>query len=368
MLLSLVTRHPAVSVSWLRPLMAASGLVAVTSAMAAGPSVVLGESRLQSVVEEVRVSGSVISPQSARLSSQVAGRVARLVVDIGSRVKAGDVILELDSALARIEGDATRAAAAQAREELADAQRREADGARLVKSRTITATSYETLQSEVRADAANFRLREAEQRAADERLKQHVLRAPFDGVISAKSTEVGEWITPGTAAVSLVSDSKLSVDLQVPQQYFPRLGAETPVTLSLPALEDRRIDARILAIVPVSDADARSFRLRVTPLVADLPLTPGMSATAILRLGAGREGVVISRDALLRHPDGRVTVWVVDTAGGGETKVAERVVKTGLSFDGMIEIRDGLAAGERVVVEGNESLRNAQTVTVAGVR
>ncbi|WP_227817057.1 efflux RND transporter periplasmic adaptor subunit [Nitrogeniibacter aestuarii] len=343
-------------------------MVASTPARAAGPSVVVGESRQQPVVEEVRVSGSVISPQSSRLSPQVAGRVARLMVDIGSRVSAGDVILELDAALVRIEGDAARAAAAQAREILADAQRREADGRRLVKSRTITATSYEALQSEVRANAAALRLREAEQRAADERLKQHVLRAPFAGVISAKLTEVGEWITPGTAAVSLVADEQLSVDLQVPQRYFPRLDRDVPVELHLPALDDRAVEASITAIVPVSDADARSFRMRVTPVENGLPLTPGMSASATLRLGSGREGVLVSRDALLRHPDGRVTVWVLEGAQDGEVKVSERVVKTGLSFDGLVEIRDGLTAGERVVVEGNESLRNAQTVTVAGAR
>lgn len=336
--------------------------------LAAGPSVVVAPSALQSVVEEVRVSGSVISPQSARLSSQVAGRVARVPVDIGSRVAAGDVILELDTALARIEGEAAAAAAAEAREELADARRRQADGARLVKSRTITTTSFEALQSEVRADTANLRLREAEQRAAAERLSQHVLRAPFAGIITAKLTEVGEWITPGTAAVSLVADARLSVDLQVPQRYFPKLDRAMPVALDLPALEGRSVPGRIVAIVPLSDASARSFRVRVTPEATDLPLTPGMSATATLRLGTGREAVVISRDALLRHPDGRITVWVVESGDGAERKVAERVVTIGLSFDGLVEVRTGLEAGEQVVVEGNESLRNAQTVNIAGAR
>jgi len=355
------------SLSSMRRLVLAALAFMSALAHAAGPSVVAGQSTRQSVIEEVRVSGSVISSQSSRLSPQVSGRVARMMVDVGSRVAPGDVILELDAALVRIEGEAARAAAAQAREILADAQRREADGRRLVRSRTITETSYEALQSEVRANAASLRLREAEQRAADERLKQHVLRAPFAGVISHKLTEIGEWITPGTPAVALVADQALSVDLQVPQHYFPKLDMNTPVRLDLPGL-DGQVDARIKAIVPVSDADARSFRLRVVPGGNALPLTPGMSATATLRFGVGREGVVISRDALLRHPDGRITVWVLQAGDGDAATVAERVVRTGLSFDGLIEIREGLEAGERVVVEGNEALRNAQAVTVAGAR
>ena len=69
------------------------------------------------------------------------------------------------------------------------------------------------------------------------------------------------------------------------------------------------------------------------------------------------------RDALIRHPDGRIIVWVVDRRGA-ERKVSERLVNTGLAFDGMVEIKEGLAAGEPVVIRGNESLRQGQAVRI----
>ena len=92
-----------------------------------------------------------------------------------------------------------------------------------------------------------------------------------------------------------------------------------------------------------------------------------MSASGTLRLGTGEQGVVVSRDALLRHPDGRITVWVAQGQGNDIT-VTEQQVQTGLSFDGQVVIRSGLAPDMRVVVEGNEALQQGQRVSVRGAR
>ena len=96
-------------------------------------------------------------------------------------------------------------------------------------------------------------------------------------------------------------------------------------------------------------------------------MTPGMSASATLRLGTGQQGVVVSRDALLRHPDGRITVWVVQGKGSDIT-VTEQQVQTGLSFDGRVVIHSGLKPDVRVVVEGNEALQQDQRVSVREAR
>ena len=80
-------------------------------------------------------------------------------------------------------------------------------------------------------------------------------------------------------------------------------------------------------------------------------------------MSTGRQGVVISRDAILRYPDGRVTVWVV-SPDNQPPSVSEKRVVTGHSFDGLITIRDGIDAGDVVVVEGNESLQEGQVVRI----
>jgi multidrug efflux pump subunit AcrA (membrane-fusion protein) len=88
-----------------------------------------------------------------------------------------------------------------------------------------------------------------------------------------------------------------------------------------------------------------------------------MSVNAELQFGAGRSSVVVPRDAVLRYADGRTVVWVIEAADGAD-RAAERLVETGLSFDGLVEIRQGVTTGDRVVVEGNEALRNGQRVAI----
>jgi multidrug efflux pump subunit AcrA (membrane-fusion protein) len=88
-----------------------------------------------------------------------------------------------------------------------------------------------------------------------------------------------------------------------------------------------------------------------------------MSARGKLNIDVGRSGITVSRDAILRFPDGRVTVWILDTAGDSPV-VRERLVSTGSEFDGVVEITSGLADGDVVVVRGNELLQEGQAVSV----
>jgi len=92
-------------------------------------------------------------------------------------------------------------------------------------------------------------------------------------------------------------------------------------------------------------------------------MTPGMSVHGKLSLATGRQGVVVSRDAILRYPDGRVTVWVIKP-GSKPPTVTEKRVTTGLSFQGLITIREGIEAGDAVIVRGNESLQEGQQVRI----
>ena len=133
------------------------------------------------------------------------------------------------------------------------------------------------------------------------------------------------------------------------------------------ALPDRSVSGRVDTIVPVKNPGARTFLVRVLadPAETDDPLTitPGMSARGKLNIDTGRGGIAVSRDAVLRYPDGRVTVWIVDTSGDLPV-VREQVVRTGFEFDGVVEITSGLADGDLVVVRGNETLQEGQTVTI----
>ncbi|MEO1204087.1 MAG: efflux RND transporter periplasmic adaptor subunit, partial [Pseudomonadota bacterium] len=154
---------------------------------------------------------------------------------------------------------------------------------------------------------------------------------------------------------------------RVGQDFFAALASDTAVEITLDAVPDRSLRGHVDTIVPVKSPSARTFLVRVLAetLETDGPvrITPGMSARGRLSIETGRRGEVVSRDAIVRFPDGRVTVWVVETSGELPV-VRERSVRTGLEFDGQVEIRAGLADGDVVVVRGNETLQEGQSVTI----
>ncbi|MFZ0256038.1 MAG: efflux RND transporter periplasmic adaptor subunit, partial [Gammaproteobacteria bacterium] len=227
----------------------------------------------------------------------------------------------------------------------------------------IADTEVRAREAEVRTDTAVADRRKAELGYRAALIARHTLEAPFAGVIARRLTDLGEWVGPGTPVLELVAVDRLRLDLQVPQAYFGRVNRQTKVSLRLDARTNERLEAKVNEIVPVSDPRARTFLARVALENTDLRLTPGMSARARLRIDTGQQGVVIPRDALIRYPDGRVTVWVVNGSGATRT-VSERQVRTGLRFGGRIEIVTHLDAGTLVVVQGNETLFEGQQVRI----
>jgi RND family efflux transporter MFP subunit len=340
-------------------------LSAVTASVAtAAPPVSVGESSERPVVQVVLVSGTVTSPQSAVLSPAVGGLIERIDVDAGDRVEKGDIVVALDRELDDLDLERVKAEETQARAGLEDARRRLREAEEMGPERGIPETQIKTLRAEVARDEAAMAAATAAARQQAAVVRRHDVRAPFSGVVSERYADVGEWVSPGDGLIELVATDQLRFDFRVPQTYYTQIDKETGVELSLDALPDTTIEGRIQAIVPVKDPGARTFLVRVeTAPDASLPVTPGMSARAKIRVETGREAVVVPRDALLLYPDGRRTVWVADR-GQGETTVHEQRVQTGLEFDGFVEIRDGLDTGVTVVTRGNEALQNGQTVEV----
>ncbi len=350
----------------LSPSAAVALVLASSTTLAApgAPPVSVADSERRPVVQVVLVSGTVTSPQTAVLSPSVGGLIERIDVDAGDRVEAGEIIVALDRELDNLALERERAEETQARSALEDSRRRLREAEEMGPEKGIAETQIKSLRAEVARDDAALKAASAAARQQEAIVRRHDVRAPFSGVVSERHAEVGEWVSPGDGLVELVATDGLRFDFRVPQSYYTSVRETTRVELTLDALPEHVIPGRIQAIVPVKDPGARTFLLRVTAGPdLELPVTPGMSARAAIRIDAGREAVVVPRDALLLYPDGRRTVWVVDP-GSGETTVSERRVETGLEFDGFVEIRSGLEAGMQVVTRGNEALRNGQAVSI----
>lgn len=348
---------------WLCLVLITSYCAAPALAQQSAPAVIVGTAEQIDLIEEVPLSGTVTSKRIARLSTEVSGLVEAMKVDIGDTVQAGDEILQLNSEMEALSLAAARAATEQAIQELKDAKRRLADAKALATRHTVSVNEQESLAAEVRIDGAEVERLRAEQQRQAARLRRYRLNAPFAGVISRKLTEQGEWLQPGQAVAELVSTEALRIDFQAPQSVYAKLDRTTQVRIRLDALPDQTFDGRIETVIPISDPTTRTFLIRTTLNDPAVRLAPGMSASAVLRLSTGSQGVVVHRDALMRYPDGRITLWVVDQQGD-QAKVSEQQVQTGLSFNGKVAISGGVEAGTPVVVQGNEALRDGQTVIV----
>jgi RND family efflux transporter MFP subunit len=331
------------------------------AAFAASP-VEIARSEQRPVVQVVNVSGTVTSPQSAILSPSIGGLVEETLVDAGDHVEKGSILVTLDSELARLALERAIAEETQARIALDDAKRRLTEAEDVGPKRGIAETEIKSLRAEVTRNQAALEAAAAAARQQGSVVRRHEVRAPFTGVVSRRLAQVGEWVNPGDGLVELVATEGLRFDFRVPQIYYARLDTATRVDLTLDAVPDEVVPGRVQAIVPVKDPGARTFLLRVvTDAQHRLPVTPGMSARAAIRVDTGREAVVVPRDALLLYPDGRKTVWVVEDDGDDLT-VREQRVDAGLEFDGFVEIKSGLEASLDIVTRGNEALRDGEVV------
>lgn len=347
----------------LRNFLCITGMLVPTLLSAAETTVRVALPEQAMLSEELRLTGTLTAERSARLSPRVDGLVSAVRVDAGDRVKAGQMLLELDAAVATHALERARAGTTEAKARLAEAERLNAEAARLKGEGHIPQTEVATRESGfIQAEAALAAATAAEGEQA-ELLRRHRLPAPFSGVIARKLAEVGEWVTRGTPVLELVSTDRVRLDVRVPQERFARITQDSKVSVSSDALPDRKLPARIIARVPVSDATARTFLVRMLVEDPQGQLLPGTSATATVELAGKRSAVVVPRDALLRYPDGTYSVFVVRTADGRST-VEERRVTIGRG-SARVEVLNGLQAGEPVVVRGNETLRSGQAVRVA---
>lgn len=329
---------------------------------AQGAPVQVVTAQQEDVFRQVALTGTVTAEREAMVSVAVSGLIASIPVQAGQRVTKGDVLLTLDDELARIDTRRAAARALQRKTAWQDAQRRLREAKAL--ERNIAESTVRNLTAEIAEDEALWQEAQAEEAYQQALLARHQIRAPFDGVVSRKHGEVGEWVNPGQTVIELVALAPVRLDFNVAEDYLAQINEKARLRYTLKAFPGQVFEAPVGTIVPVSDPSARTVLLRVPVANEDQRLIPGLSVSAQLQVPTGRSSLVIPRDATVRTPDGRVIVWTLRQDGEG-LRAVENSVETGLVFNGHVEIQRGIAAGERVVVLGNEALQQNQQVHIA---
>lgn len=314
--------------------------------------------------DELRLSGTLVALQQAQLSPRVDGLVTHVTVDAGSRVKAGEVLLELDPALEQHTLRQREAATAAAQADADEKARLVEEARRLTRDNHLPQNELALRQAALASANALLQAARAEEAGQRERVAWHRLPAPFAGVISRKLTESGEWVTRGTPVLELVATEQLYLDVQAPQERFAALTGKPRVQVMPDMLNGEVLTGHIAALVPVGDSGSRTFRVRIMVKDAQQRLLPGTSATAVFDLAQGNsQALMVPRDALLRSPDGSFSLFVV--LRDGDLQMAQRrQVSIGHQSARGVEVLAGLNPGEPVVIRGNEILRDGQPVRV----
>ncbi len=354
------------------PLIAAPALlvVAVASAQEPAAPVVVGRAELAPVAQRLVLSGSATARRVSLISPLSDGLVAQMLVDVGDRVAAGQVMAKMDAVLAKHELATAEAALAEGLAQLRDAERRRDEAAEVHAEALIADTVFESALAEVDIQRAAVQRLRAEYDRRREILDRHTVRAPYAGIVARKLAEAGQWVQRSEALFELVDSDVLRVDVPVPQNRYAEVVAGTPATVRFDALPGILVETAVATRLAVGDPAARTFLARIEIANPEQAFAPGMSAQVTLNSGPGeREAVLnVPRDALVRLEDGAYRIWRIREQG--DTTTVESLPVEVRRFTGELAvIAPGVVTpGDRVVIRGNETLRPDQAVRIVEPR
>ena len=354
--------------------------------------------RGETIPETVTATGELFAEDQATISVKVAGRIAKLHVDLGSRVDAGQVIAELEKedyefrvrqAEAMVEqtrarlglgpkdGDeidpANTAIVRQAAASLKEARLMQGNAEKLFKDGIASNVDYQ--RAGVALDAAQARLQAAneevhrsraeliERRAALALSRQYladtIIRAPFPGAITRRLATQGEYLAVNAPVAVLVRWHPLRIRLEVPERQAGRLRLDQRIDVQVETFQAPRI-GRVVRLSPAIDAQNRTLRVEGEIPNEDGVLRSGSFVEATITVNPQAQGVAIPAPALMSFA-GITRVWVVESGA-----LVDRQVRPGrhLAHD-RIEIVSGLKLGEQLVLDPSDRLSSGQRVQIA---
>jgi multidrug efflux system membrane fusion protein len=240
----------------------------------------------------VTATGEFVSPTTSELAVKLPGRVGKVMVDEGDRVRRGQPVLVLESDylsldLKRAEADVTRSRAAVTEAER-DFKRKED----LIGKGSVSQAAYDRSRSSYDSALAGLQAAQASRDLARQRLADAVLRAPIDGVVAERRTDVGERLGDNSVAFVIVQTPPLKLRFRVPERYLALLREGQAVSASVDPYPGERFDGRVTQVVRVVDPATRTIAVETTFANRDGRLYPGLFARVDLDLsGPGsREG------------------------------------------------------------------------------
>ncbi len=297
----------------------------------------------------VDVQGTVVAKDFANASSEIGGRLLSVNGTEGQYVRRGQLIATVDvesinKQIAEVETSLSLAKDTYARQE------------RLWNQKIGSEMQY--LQAKNNVD----RLEQSLETLRHQLTKANVY-APIAGSIDVMNKEAGEVAGPGEPIVRILNTTKLTAEIDVPENYLKSVGRGSKVNVELPAI-DEVFEARVSRLSNSIDPSSRSFKLEI-PIPSRIKLAkPNLLATMKLQDEVAENVVIVPLELIQQEVTGKDYMLVLDDSG--EKPVAKKkYVTTGLSYDGSIAITEGLSTGDKIITLGALGLADGDRVTLA---
>jgi membrane fusion protein, multidrug efflux system len=300
--------------------------------------------------------GTLAPVEGVTISADADGTITRIVADSGTAVKAGDLLIELDTTV-----ETAQLAAAQARADLAKVNAERAKG--LLERNTSSKSEYDM------ADAT-YKQTVADVAAIQALIAKKQVRAPFDGRVGIRLVNLGQFVARGRALMPLQKLDPIYVNFSIPQRQLPTLAMGQEVGVIIDAFTDKRFTGRVTAINSEVDAATRNISIQATLGNPQELLRAGMFARVEVQMSTAEPQVVIPATSVAYASYGN-SVFIVEKMKGEDGKeylgVRQQMVKLGPTRGDLVAITEGVKAGEQIVTSGVFKLRNKAAVQINNV-
>ncbi len=327
----------------------------------------------QRFTQTVPILGRLVAKRSSTVATRISGAIVEVLVDLGDRVSRGQFLARIDAATLELRQQhakfqlvesQTRLKTSKAQLALASQEVKRFEG--LKDSAAVSQALYDDARQQ--QNIAFARVSEAEAGIASSRasfniaeleLSYTIITAPFDGTITEKLTEVGNYLQQGQPVFHIISDQHLELEADVPAALLNGLSTDVDVDVEL---ENRsRHKARLRAIIPEENPRTRTRRVRFDTVLNDDAgiLASEQSATVLVPASAPRNILTVHKDGLIRKGQKNIVFVVIEDA-------AEiRTIQTGQAVGERIKVMAGLNEGDLVVIRGNERLAPGQPISIS---
>lgn len=330
-----------VALSWWGATRESADVRAERGAGRAVPVLVISAERRE-FADEIEALGSTRAAESVNVTSRVSNVITAIRFQEGQSVAAGDVLVELENS----EATANHAAAQSALVESRSQYRRARE---LLRTQAVSQSQVEEMEARMLAD-------EAALAAARARLQDHLVTAPFGGIVGLRRVSVGTLVTPGTVITTLDDLSTVLLDFEIPETYLSAVAVGQFLRAQSAAYPGQPFEGRIETVDSRVDPVTRAVTVRARLANEEQLLRPGMFMT--VRVLRETSDLMLIPEQALVPIQARQYLYIVE-----DGVVTLRPVEIGRRVPGLVEIVTGLEPGDVVIVEGVQRVREGSVVT-----